>query len=247
MALSEYNSSLTLEGLQTKPERQYLERKGRDQKATKIANELIGMLNAGGGTLVYGMADDGTVEDLQTLPPRELDAYRKLLHEFIQPPANIELEEIFLPDGQLIFLFHVEPDYERLFSRKDNEAVYLRVADSNRGPLNRDEVKKLEYNKAVRSYEEELQDDFDPEDLDATICEEYRKAMSYTGSFEQLAVKRNLARRKEGQLIYKNSAILLFAEDPSQYINNAAVRYVRYRGTELKSGTYGIPTVGIKE
>ncbi len=237
MALSEYNSSLTLEGLQTKPERQYLERKGRDQKATKIANELIGMLNAGGGTLVYGMADDGTVEDLQTLPPRELDAYRKLLHEFIQPPANIELEEIFLPDGQLIFLFHVEPDYERLFSRKDNEAVYLRVADSNRGPLNRDEVKKLEYNKAVRSYEEELQDDFDPEDLDATICEEYRKAMNYTGSFEQLAVKRNLARRKEGQVTYKNSAILLFAEDPSQYINNAAVRYVRYRGTELKSGT----------
>ena len=132
-----------------------MEHKGRDQKATKVANELIGMLNAGGGTLVYGMADDGTVE--------------------------------------------------------------------------------------------ELQDDFDPEDLDATICEEYRKAMSYTGSFEQLAVKRNLARRKEGQLIYKNSAILLFAEDPSQYINNAAVRYVRYRGTELKSGTYGIPTVGIKE
>jgi|GEM_PF-2637462 len=29
----------------------------------------------------------------------------------------------------------MEPDYERLFSRKDSEDVYLRVADSNRGPL----------------------------------------------------------------------------------------------------------------
>ena len=242
MPFSQYNPSLTLEGLQTKPEGKYLERKGRDTKPTKIAHELIGMLNAGGGTLVYGIADDGVIEDLQqegllTDTSPNLDRHRKLVHEWIKPPAKIELEEIYLPDGQLILLFHVEPDYERLFSLKDNEAVYLRVADSNRGPLKRDEVKKLEYNKAVRSYEEEPRDDFDPEDLDDAICQEYLKAMNYEGSFEKLAVKRNLARRKKGQVIYKNSAIMLFAEDPSQYINNAAVRYVRFRGTELKSGS----------
>lgn len=236
MAFSEYNSALTLKGLKTKPENQYLERKSRDTKASKIANELIGMLNAGGGTLVCGIADDGSIEDLNMLAPRELEAVRKLVHDFIKPPANIDIEEIFLPDGQLIFLFHVEPDYERLFCRKDNEDVYLRVADSNRGPLNRDEVKKLEYNKAVRSYEEEPREDFDPVDFDAAVCEAYRKAMHYEGSFEELAVKRNLARRKDGRVVYKNSAILLFAQDPTQYINNAAVRYVRYQGTRLEPG-----------
>jgi len=116
MSFSQYNSSLTLEGLQTKPEGQYLERKGRDTKPTKIAHELIGMLNAGGGTLVYGIADDGVIEDLQqegllTDTSPNLDRHRKLVHEWIQPPAKIELEEIYLPDGQLILLFHVEPDY----------------------------------------------------------------------------------------------------------------------------------------
>ena len=241
MPLSNHNSALTLEALQTKPEGQYLERKGRDTKPTKIAHELIGMLNAGGGTLVYGIADDGVIEDLEqdgllADPAPSLDRYRKLAHEFIQPPANIRLEEVYLPDGQLIFLFHVEPDYERLFSLKDNEAVYLRVADSNRGPLNRDEVKKLEYNKNIHAYEDEVREDFAPKDLDAATCQEYRKAMNYEGNFEQLAIKRNLARLKEGQVVYKNSAILLFAEDPSQYINNAAVRYVRYKGTELLPG-----------
>ncbi|CAA6690440.1 MULTISPECIES: ATP-binding protein [unclassified Lentimonas] len=236
MSFSNYNSALTLEGLQTKPEGQYLERKGRDTKSSKIANELIGMLNAGGGTLVYGMHDSGAVEDLNVLSPRELDEYRKLVHDFIHPPANIELEELLLTDGTLIFLFHVDHDYERLFQRKDNEAVYLRVADSNKGPEKRAEVKKLEYNKAIRSYEDEVHEDFDPADFDNTVCEAYRKAMHYQGTFEALAIKRNLATKRNGQLLFKNAAILLFAIDPSQYIANAYVRYVRYTGTERQSG-----------
>lgn len=166
MPLSRYNTALTEDGLRTMPEGQYFERKGRDTKPGKIANERIGMLNAGGGILAYGMGDDGTVEDLQKgslLPdaPLDLDRYRKLVHEFIKPPANIELEEIYLEGGELIFLYHVDQDYERLFARADNEAVYLRVAADNKGPLNRDEVKKLEYNKAIRSYEDESREDFD--------------------------------------------------------------------------------------
>ncbi|MGB0743725.1 MAG: ATP-binding protein [Opitutales bacterium] len=241
MALSRYNSAITEEGLRTKPESQYSERKGRETKPSKIANELIGMLNAGGGILAYGIADDGTVEDLQKgslLPdtPLDLDRYRKLVHEFIKPPANIELEEIYLESGELIFLYHVDQDYERLFARADNEDVYLRVAADNKGPLNREEVKKLEYNKAIRSFEDEPREDFDPADLNRETCRAYRKAMRFAGSFEELVVKRNLALRKDGGIVFKNAAILLFANDPSQYIANAYLRYVRYRGTEQRSG-----------
>lgn len=237
MAFSKHNSALTLESLKTKVESQYLERKGRDTKPTKIANELIGMLNASGGTLVFGISDAGVVEDLLELPERKLNNVRRVVHDLIDPPAPVKLEEIFLEDGSLIFLFHANLNYEQLFRRRDSsEAIFLRVADSNKGPLSREEVKKLEYNKAIRSYEEELREDFDPIDLNDAICEEYRKVMNYTGNFEQLAIKRNLAQRKNGAVIYKNSAVLLFSKDPSQYINNAAVRYVRYRGTELQSG-----------
>lgn len=243
MSFSKYNSKLTLEDLRHKPENQYLERKGRDTKATKIANELIGMLNAGGGTLVYGIANDGAIEDLAyvggLLPkePTNLDVYRKLAHELIQPPANIQLEEIYLESGELTFLYHVEQDAERLFQRLDNEAVYLRIAESNKGPLSRSEVKKLEYDKSIRSFEEELRDDLDPEDLDRAMCEMYRDAMRYDGSFDDLAVKRNLAVRRDGQVGFKNAAILLFADDPEKYIPNASARYVRHEGTERKSGS----------
>lgn len=241
MSLSRFNSSLTLDSLCRDPESLYLERKGRDTKPTKIANELIGMLNAGGGVLAFGIADDGEVENLESTnlfrsQPVDLDRYRKLVHEFIKPPANIQLEELYLDTGELIFLFHVEPDHEELFQRKDNEDVYLRIASENKGPQNREEVKALEYNKSRRSFEEEARPDFDKADLDADMCRDYQATMNFDGTFEELAVKRSLAKRSDDGVVFKNSAILLFAENPDAYIANASVRYVRYQGNERKPG-----------
>jgi len=242
MNLSQINTRLTEEVLRFEPEGKFIEHKGRDTKATHIANELIGILNAGGGVLVYGITDDGENEDLQRSGlsaeiPHDLDPYRKLVHDFIKPPANIELEEVYFSTGELVFLYHVEADYERVFQRADNEAVYLRVAESNKGPLKRDQVAKLEYNRGTRKFEEELREDFDVEDLEPALCEAYRKTMNFEGSFAELAYKRNLCAKREGNLVFKNAAILLFTHDPERYIPNASVRYVRHEGTERKSGS----------
>ena len=148
----------------------------------------------------------------------------------------MEIEEITLPTGELIFLYHVEQNHERLYKHRGNEEVFLRVADSNKGPLNREEVKKLEYNKSIRSFEDEVREDFDSSGLRVQTCEEYRKSMKYSGSFDELAIARGLAIRRDEQVLYKNAAILLFAENPDVHITNAIVRYVRYVGTESKSG-----------
>ena len=236
-AFSSHNSSLSLEGLCTDAETQYYDRKGRALKPSKLANVIIGMLNASGGVVAFGISDDGKVEDLHTLGDEKLDLYRKVINDYIEPPANVVLEEIILDDGELIFLFHIEADYERLFQRKDNEAVFLRVADSTKGPLDREQVRKLEYNKPIRSFEDEARPDFDAADLRRSVCDYYVERMQYEGSFEDLALKRNLAVRIDGGIIYKNAAVLLFAEDPSKYIPNALVRYVRYSGTDQGSGS----------
>jgi ATP-dependent DNA helicase RecG len=236
-AFSIHNSRLTLEGICKDVEHQYYERKGRDTKVSKLANEIIGMLNASGGVISFGISESGELEDLNQLAPEKLDAFRKLINDYIHPPANVVLEEITLTNGELVFLYHVEQDHERLFQRKDNEDVFLRVADSNKGPLSREEVRKLEYNKPIRSFEDELRPDFNPGDFRKSVCEYYREKMRFEGTFEELAVKRNLAARKDGTVVYKNAAILLFAEDPTQYIPNALVRYVRYSGKERRSGS----------
>jgi ATP-dependent DNA helicase RecG len=44
----------------------------------------------------------------------------------IIPPANVEIEEIKIK-GKLILFYHINPDKEKVFCRKDNEKVYLRI------------------------------------------------------------------------------------------------------------------------
>lgn len=237
--ISNIDSSLTLEYLRSHPEGQYLERKGlgvKDAEPAKIANEIIGMLNAGGGVLVFGVSDTGELNDLKQLGEEKLTQYRKIIFDFIKPPANIKLEEVTLESGELLFLFHVYQDSERLFSRNDNENVFLRVADANKGPLDREQVRKLEYDKEIRKFEEEPREDFNLKDLRLPILEYYKKKINFFGTNEDLLVARNLAIRKDSTIICKNAAILLFAEDPDRYITNAYVRYVRYNGKEAKSG-----------
>ncbi len=120
-SVSKINTLVTKEYLQTQVENQYFERKGlgeKDIKPVKIAEELIGMLNADGGILAFGVADDGTIEDLNELGSK-LDGYRTLIFDFIHPACNVELEEVEI-DGKLVFLFHVEQELERIFCTKDN-------------------------------------------------------------------------------------------------------------------------------
>lgn len=237
--ISTINTKITEEYLRSQRENQYFERKGlgeKDTKPTKIAEELIGMLNADGGVLAFGVSDTGEIQDLASeLREEELNKYRSLCFDFIHPACNIELEEVFVNDKQ-VFLYHVESDFERLFARKDNEQVFLRMQDSNR-KLDRDGVKKLEYDKAIRKFEEELVADFELEDLDLSLLEEYKEKLNYKGEALDLLCKRYLAKKKGGVFALKHSAVLLFSQDPEKYIPSASVRYIRYEGKEALSGT----------
>lgn len=234
-AVSKINTILTKEYLQTQKENQYFERKGfgeKDCKPSKIAEELIGMLNADGGVLIFGMSDSGEFQDVRVLA--NLDEYRKIVFDFIAPPCNILLEEIEI-DEKLIFIFHIEQDLERIFCRKDNEKIYLRVADTNR-ELDREQVKKLEYDKNIRRFEEEVIPEFDLDDLDNDLLSQYQKRLNYQGDIFDLLYKRHLLQKKENSYLFKKSAVLLFAKDPEKYIPSASVRYIRYEGVDAQTG-----------
>lgn len=235
--ISKINSQITIQYLKTQPENQYFERKGlgdKDIKPTKIADELIGMANADGGILVFGVADNDEIQDLNQLGDK-LDNYRKLVFDFIAPPCQIELEEIWI-DEKLIFIFHVEQDLERMFCRKDNETFFLRVADSNR-ELNHEQIKKLEYDKNIRRFEDEVLPEFDIEDLDKKLLDAYKALMNYQGDILDLLYKKHLVVKKDSVIQFKKSCALLFAIDPEKYIPSASVRYIRYQGIESKTGT----------
>lgn len=237
MIISKFNTQITLDFLQMKRENQYFERKGigeKDIAPTKIASELIGMLNADGGVLAFGVSDNGEIQDLNTLGEK-LSNYRSLFIDFIDPYGNIKLEEVNI-DGNLVFLYHVDQDIERIFKRKDNEQIFLRVDDKNK-LLDREAVRNLEYDKQIRKFEEEIEHDFDVDDFDKSLLNRYKEKLNYSGDVLDLLVKRHLAVKKEGQFKIKKAGVLLFAKDPEKYIPSAFLRYIRFEGTEAKVGT----------
>lgn len=236
MVVSKYNTQITLELLQTKRENQYFERKGLGEKdiaPTKIANELIGMLNADGGVLAFGVSNEGEIQDVNALGEK-LSDYRNLYVDFIEPHGNIKLEEVEI-EGKRIFLYHVDQDIERIFKRKDNEQIFLRVDDRNK-QLDRDAVRNLEYDKQIRKFEDEIETEFEFNDLDVKLLNGYKQKLNYEGDALDLLVKRHLALKKDGVFRIKKAGVLLFAKDPEKYITSASLRYIRYEGTDAKVG-----------
>ncbi len=237
MVVSKFNTQITVDFLQKKRENQYFERKGlgeKDISPTKIANELIGMLNADGGVLAFGVSNEGVIQDVNILGEK-LSDYRNLYLDFIEPHGNIKLEEVVI-EGERIFLYHVDQDIERIFKRKDNEQIFLRVDDRNK-QLDRDAVRKLEYDKQIRKFEDEIEPEFDFNDLDIKLLNGYKQKLNYEGDALDLLVKRHLAIKKDGLFRIKKAGVLLFAKDPEKYITSASLRYIRYEGTDAKVGT----------
>lgn len=241
MNISKINPIINEEYLKFNIEGLYLERKSIHDsklKPSKLANEIIGMLNADGGVIVLGLGDGGEVEDLSKTSDEFLLKYEKVCQSFISPPANINLEKAFLSSGELIYLFHIESDYENMYERKDNHNVFRRIGDSNYGPLDNVEIDKLRHDKSLRKFEDQVIDEFDTSDLDVDILNKYKEKLEYEGGLEELLEKRNLVKKKDGRILYKNSAILLFSKNPSKYIPSSYVRYVRYDGNKADVGEY---------
>lgn len=234
--ISRWNQTITKKYLQITSENQFFERKGLGEcgiKPTKIADELIGMLNAQGGVLVFGVSDTGEIQDLRCLG-NKLDDYRRLVFDFIVFPCPVRLEEVEL-EGKLIFLYHVPLDWNHLYCRKDNQKVFLRVADSNM-ELNWAQIKQLEYSRNLRRFEDEMVVDFDPADLDHQLLSQYKQAMNFErGDVLDLLYSRHLVERKDGKILFKKSAILLFARNPEHYISSSSVRYIRYANRRADS------------
>lgn len=196
---------------------------------SKLADVIIWMLNAEWWVVVLGISN-GVLEDLNKIESVRLNDYRQVIQDMIVPPSFVRLEEVEIDDA-LIFIYHINSDKERVFCRKDNEKVFLRNGDETK-ELDREWIRKLEYDKSIRRFEEERREDFDEADFRASVLEFYKKKINFEWDYKDLLVYRNLATKEDAKYLYKNSAILLFAENPEKYIPSSSMRYIRYDGNK---------------
>ena len=153
--------------------------------------------------------------------------------EYQEEFLNIENVE-GKPDRLL--LLHIYPSVDRVISTS-NGSVFLRIGDRKR-ELKGDDLRKLEYSKGARHYEDELNHDVRISDLDEKLIKQYKEILGSPDiSTEQLLSSRGFYKEQNGTKYLTNAAVLLFAKNVYQFYPNCRIRFIRYDGTLAGVGT----------
>lgn len=135
-----------------------------------------------------------------------------------------------------MLLLHIYPSVDRVISTSSG-SVFLRIGDRTR-ELKGDDLRKLEYNKGSRHYEDEINRDAEISDLDEKLIKQYKNILGSPDiSVEQLLSSRGFLRERNGKKYLTNAAVLLFAHNVFQFYPNCRIRFIRYDGTSAGVGT----------
>ena len=213
-------------------ENQWFDRKSQRIKPQRLAESLVALANADGGTLVIGAHDCTAARRRQGAPtPQSVASDRTGLH-----PAAGALR---LPSGRLrqsadgeddhLFVIDVSPGEQVHATTKDE--VFLRVGDSNR-KLNFEQRLELQYDRGDTTFEASVPPSARDLALNAEAVSEYAELLSHPEP-ERLLRARALVDLDDRP---NAAGLLLFGTAPQRAFPQAWVRVTRYEGAERRTG-----------
>ena len=214
------------------PEDQWFDRKSSRVGARELADTLVALANAEGGTVVVGLWN-GKVEGITAAGPAKLAKWQQAAIDFTVPmvPHKSRLVKCRNARGERDRLFVVEVEVSEQVHTNRRDEVYLRVGDANRR-LNYSQRQELIYDKGQASYEVTPVSGAGVDDLNRVLLKNYANALEHPDPERLLDARGLLAR--SGELTV--AAVLLFGTHPQRWFPEASVRVLRFGGTERGAG-----------
>jgi len=233
-----------VERILRQPEGQFLERKScyeyvqgkwRLRKAKDVARDIAETLsafaNADGGTLLLGVNDDGNVSGV-AFPEDKLSIIRNATKSLIKPILNVQIKEIVFQNKKLLFFtVHWKSDVYQLTDGR----YLLRVGDSNM-PFPADQIEMLKSGKRKAVFESRIEPTAIWEHLSAELIIEFGKKLGINKTPEEILSEYRLIEFENGNPRFKLATLLLFGKDPLRWHPRCGVDFIRYEGTERKTG-----------
>ena len=217
--------------LLAEPEGQLFDRKSSRIRSATLAETMVAMANAEGGTVVIGLSG-GVCEGVQQRQ-REQNAWRQAGIDHTTPPVQFEvyLPECINRNGDLdrLFVLLITPG-ERVHATSRDE-VFLRVGDENRR-LRFEQRIQLGYDRGDASFERTPASNYGPVELDAAAVAEYARQMEHSAP-ERLLQARDLVHADGTRFV---AAELLFGVNPQRAFPQAYIRVLKYAGRERLTG-----------
>ena len=223
------------------PEGLYFDRKSARIEPDDIVRHVIAFANANGGVLAIGIENDRTLTGFNkfSLKPNATvyspeDYKDTILKEcFPYPPIMFKNLPYGPNEKDFIFLICIDSSGNEVIRKKSTSEVFLRMHDQSQR-LTHEQITQLEYDKGQRYFEDQIVPDASYEDLDEAIIQKYKDKMEVISdrSPKDLLIARGLIRNNQ----ITNAAILLFGKNPTQFLPNARVRFIRYDGKKSLTG-----------
>ena len=199
--------------------------------ARDIAETLVAMANADGGTLVLGVEDDGTPTGYD-YPEDRLALLYNAARNLVTPPLHPRITPATL-NGIPILLFEV--DWSSDIHQLTDGRYLLRVGDKNL-PFAARDIVSMKEGRQRRATEMRMVSEATLSDLDGALIMQFAQRIGTDESPEELLFRYRLGERHDNSLRLTLAALLLFGQDPMRWHPRCGIDFVKYAGTERRSG-----------
>lgn len=229
---------MTIEDILSREEGQTFDRKSVRIKPKDLAITMIAFANADGGDLVVGITDGKREIEGVDGDENILNDIRRTPFDFCVPSVNAQVEMVTCVDrtgkDNHILVFHIEPSLKVYANQADE--VFLRVGDKSK-KLSFDERFQLMNDKGQSCYEETAVYSAGLDDLDMTLVDDYCQKSGYgKSSMEFLTENHGYVVERNEKMHPTVVSLLMFGKKPQDFLPRASVRFIRYEGTEEKTG-----------
>lgn len=220
-------------------ESQYFDRKSASIKINKLVEAIVAFANANGGIIAIGI-DNGNITGIKSQGNKKINDFIQAGFDYVIPSAKVSpvFIDVVNKSGEQdqVLLLEIDSSFDRVHKTTADE-VFLRVGDQSKR-LNFEQRLNLEYDKGERRFEDTIVEGASIDDLDFNLIKKYADVLGYEDyNYERLLLARGLARRMNGQIKLTNAAIILFAFNPTLFLPNARIRFIRYDGIKAEVGT----------
>ena len=230
---------MTIEEILAQNEGQSFDRKRVKIAPKDLAEIVVAMANADGGTIAIGITDGKRLVEGVDQFENKLNDLLCVPFDLCNPSVPVDVEYVPCVNQQgnddHVLLMHI-PASMYLHTTQADEA-YMRVGDKSMR-LSFEERVQLMYDKGERFYEDTAVYGATIDDIDMAAVAEFAKLIGYGKTPMEYLRENNgfVTTNKQGGEDVSTACILLFGKDPQKFFPRARTRFIRYEGIDEKVG-----------
>ena len=224
------DSSLELKDLRYKGSRV------NDPHRNSMADELAAMANTANGVFVFGVDDKSKV--ITGIPKNKLDIVetwlRDICNDLISPPLLCRIRKFSVPNVDGIERDIIRVDVPRSLHVHKSSGGYFKRIGSSKREMTPDILARLFQQRSqtrIIHFDEQPVPSATCDCLDKNLWEKFKTELSPENDNEFLHKLKLITKDEDGNVYPSVSGILLACKQPHEFLANAYIQAVSYRGT----------------